>query len=207
MLIGFDIETFTDGIDPFGDPLGLDPRYTHVISAAVWTDNSHEFFVNANEKKLLSTINEFFMDVPDKESTVVTWNGANFDLPFIVTRSTVNGLESGISYVTSPLRPAKYRVCPGFDGGLLVSWGGLDHVDVMYAYKAYAEEHGLEHRLKPVTTALGLDPIEVNATKMQDLSDVELEAYNLSDVRVTHGAALLLPPAVFDFWRDSRAAR
>jgi DNA polymerase elongation subunit (family B) len=207
MLVGFDLETFTDGTDPTGAPLGLDPRYTHIISAAVWTDNSHEFFVNASERKLLSAVNEFFMDIADKESVVVTWNGANFDLPFVVTRAAANDLKTGISYVTSPLRPPKYRTCPGFDGGLLASWGGLDHVDIMYPYKAYAEEHDIKYSLKPVTTYLGLDPIEVDATKMQDLSDQELEAYNLSDVRVTHGAALLMDPAVFNFWRDSRAPR
>jgi uncharacterized protein YprB with RNaseH-like and TPR domain len=203
MLIGFDIETDTSGVCPDGERTGLDPRYTRVISAAVWSDKDREFFADEAENKLLRRINEYFMDVSDKNSTILTWNGRNFDMPSIVTRAQVNGVATGLTWRISPDRPPKYRTCPGYDGGLVVSWGGLDHVDLMYAYKEYADAHGIRQGLKPVTTELGLNPIEVDASKMQDLSRRKLRKYNLSDVRVTYGAGQVID---LDPWRDSRAS-
>jgi uncharacterized protein YprB with RNaseH-like and TPR domain len=81
-----------------------------------------------------------------------------------------------------------------------VRWGKLDHVDLVYAYREYSDENGLERRLKPVARSLGLNPIEVDATATSDLSAEELEAYNLSDVRVTHALGARID---LDAWRDS----
>jgi uncharacterized protein YprB with RNaseH-like and TPR domain len=205
MLIGFDIETDTSGVCPDGERTGLDPRYTRVISAAVWSDLGGEFFVHENEQTLLRQIDSWFRATANvfPGGTVLTWNGANFDLPFILTRSQINGIIPGLTTRVSPARPPKYRTCPGYDGGLLGSWYGLDHVDLMYAYKEYAEAHGIRQGLKPVAKELGFDPIEVDASVMQALSDEELREYNLSDVRVTHsiGQVTNLGP-----WRDSLTA-
>jgi uncharacterized protein YprB with RNaseH-like and TPR domain len=203
MLIGFDIETDTSGVCPDGERTGLDPRYTRIISAAVWSDVDREFFADEAEQKLLRNINEYFMDVRDKSSTILTWNGSQFDWPSYLTRAQCNGVATGISWRISPDRPPKYRTCPGYDGGLVISYGGLDHVDLMYPYKAYAEKHDIKQSLKPVTTHLGLNPIEVDATQMELLSDEELREYNLSDVRVTYEAGQFID---LDPWRDSVAA-
>ena len=200
MLIGFDIETDTSQTEPGGARSGLDPRYSRVISAAAWADNGHEYFARSSEALLLGDIAQYMGDVGKEDGTLLTWNGANFDLPFLVSRAWENSVKLGLVWQVSSNRPAKYRHCPGFDGGLVARWGELDHVDVSYAYREYAEAQGLEWRLKPVAKSFGLEPVEVDSTATSDLSPAELEVYNLSDVRITHGLGSRID---LDLWRDS----
>ena len=201
-LIGFDIETYTGGFCPDGERTGLDPRYTRVTSAAVWSGTSGEYFADEAEQKLLKNLNEWFMDFPDRSATIVTWNGANFDLPFVALRAICNGVPLGLSLRDCAARPFKYRLCPGYDAGQVGSWGGLDHVDLMYSYKEYALEHDVKYSLKPVGRSLGFNPIEVDASQMELLSPEEQRAYNLSDSSLTHDIGLITD---LEPWRDSAA--
>lgn len=199
--IGLDIETDTSGVTPDGERTGLDPRYTPILSAALWLGSTGEFFDDESEKRLISNINECIMDQVRSFSTLITWNGANFDMPFIKSRSIMNGLNIGLRLRDSDLRPPKYRVCPGYTHGQIAQWGTLDHVDIMYAYKDFALSRGIRQGLKPVARALGFDPIEVDASKMELLSRPELRLYNLSDVRVTSQVADVTD---LEPYRDSR---
>ena len=205
MLYGLDIETNTkgrawppeSGLMTNGERKGLDPRYTHIISVAVSAEDD-VFFDDGKEADILRNLNDWF--AARSPGTIVTWNGANFDIPFLVTRSAKTGVPLDLRTQVSALRPPKYRICPGHGGGLVAAWGAHDHVDLMYAYKEYAEENGIRQGLKPVTAHLGLNPIEVDATQMELLSKEELRAYNTSDVVVTRKAGELIDLTP---WRDS----
>jgi DNA polymerase elongation subunit (family B) len=204
-FIGFDIETDTSGIMSNGEPMGLDPRETKITSAALRGNDFLVVFDDPCEGRLLRSVNTFLMDTATEPSIIATWNGSNFDMPFFYYRSRLLGVETDLRMKeTTDLRPAKYRVCPGFNGGLFAQWGPHDHVDISYVYKDLAEANGVKHSLKPVAIAYGLHPIEVNTERMQILSVAERAAYNASDSEITHtlaglaGRAGLITP-----WLDS----
>lgn len=126
--------------------------------------------------------------------TLVTWNGGVFDLPFIADRSarmtgdaTVGGL---LALTPDPAVYVKYAPIPGHDGGYraLID-GNVRHLDLQEPFKAYAEEHGITHSLKPVGKHAGFDPVEVDREKMHELTMLDRWAYALSDASLTLGLA------------------
>lgn len=198
--VALDIETYTGGVTPDGERTGLDPRYTPIISVAATFAHEGEFFAYPHERDILAALEEWMREFAPQAELLVTWNGANFDLPFLATRAAMNNIEISLSLRPSELRPPKYRVCPGYSAGQLANWAGTDHVDLMYAYEDFARTSNIRWGLKPVARAMGLDPIEVDATNMEALSNDELRLYNLSDVDTTLELSYLsdITP-----WRDS----
>ena len=198
MLYALDLETYT------GDGGGLDPTVasTRITSAAIFCDDGAVVFDDLDEARLLRALNAWFADPATSSGTIVTWNGANFDLPFLLTRAAHCGVELDLRAEVHETRKPKYSTCPGHDGGYVASWGPHDHVDLMYAYRAYADEHGLRCGLKPMARHFGHNPIEVSRTDMEALTVAERCAYNVSDVEVTYHLAARID--ITD-WLDSRA--
>jgi DNA polymerase elongation subunit (family B) len=196
MLYSLDIETYTgegDGLNPFNPT-------TRITSASIYYgpesgDGPEGVFSldDPNERRLIWSIDDFFASRETPSGTIVTWGGANFDGPFLSTRSMMLGLSIGLEMMPTNDRPWKYGPCAGHNSGYLISWWGHDHVDVSYSYVDLARKAGVSASLKPVSRLMGLNPIEVDRERMEALTVAERTAYNVSDVEMTYRLALLTP--------------
>jgi hypothetical protein len=198
-LYGLDIETCTDGDPaPDGTPPGLDPRVSAVISVAVWdrsTDSGAYF--TGDEPELLCALEAHLASLPG--GVIVTWNGANFDLPYLADRFAANGIAPSLQLRRSATRPPKYSPLPGHcPTGYEATWGPHRHLDVAYAYQKTAERVGVPWRLKPMAAAFDIDMITVDASAVSELDPATLEAYNLSDAAGTAELAAKLSDK--DLW-------
>lgn len=210
-LYALDIETDTSpGRRRIGSetPPGLDPNHDAVISVAVHDSaaNRSEFFsvdTEGSEVAVLSALDMTLRAAP--EGVVVTWNGANFDLPYLAARFAHCGVRSTLRLLEADDRPPKYEPLPGsHPTGYWASWGQHRHLDVAYAYQQFADEHAVAWSLKPVASAAGIEMISVDASAVTELTADELRAYNVSDVVGTAALAQRLDPATFAAWLDVR---
>lgn len=166
ILTAFDIET-----------TGLYPTVDRVIAAGFCNEYGDEVAIrHIREDVLLARIQAHVAANP---CTLVSWNGEEFDFPFLAHRFQVHGLTSRLW-----LKP---RHALGKYGNPLfeASWAGSPHVDIAPLWEHFALTAGIKHSLKPVARHLDLNPIEVDRTRMPELTADELDAYVLSDVRVT----------------------
>lgn len=134
------------------------------------------------ESGLLTDLDEI---ISRFNGTLVTWNGAVFDLPFLHDRYKLHGLSTDLTLRADSLLPVKYSPTPGHSGGYQATWHSLKHHDIMSDYRQTAADMGVSWSLKPVALALGLQPVEVDRTAMHLLSPEQLTAYVASDARMT----------------------
>jgi DNA polymerase elongation subunit (family B) len=196
-LYGFDIESTS-----------LSPLEGRTRSIASWGDFGH-FYAEAvgAEGELGLIIGALSWLKAQPSGIVVGWNTSGFDVPFLLTRARAlhaHVRQGQLLCATAATdRPLKYEPTPGHVGGYRVqSFGGHKHCDIMNPWKVWADENGVEWSLKPVASAVGLDPIKEDREAMEDLTSERLCAYNLSDARVTKGLGELLSGAEFDAWID-----
>jgi len=172
-LTALDIET--TGLNPAAD----DAAVTDVaFYGAGWTG-----CISGDERTVLART---AARLAVMQGTVVTWNGSGFDWPYLLHRAAVHGINLGIT-VTGK-REGKYRT------GVMVTGNTWRHADVWVAWGPMMTGLWLPSGLKPVARLFGLDPIEVDRTRMADLTDDERRAYALSDVRCTLGLANIAGP-------------
>jgi len=195
MIYALDLETCTnpgDGLDPT-NPL------TRITSAAIFFGPAKGFagaegsivFDDPSEARLLRSLNDWLSDPATTPGLIVTWNGANFDIPFLITRSEMHGVELDLQAAICEARAPRYSACKGHVGGYAASWGPHDHADIWPAFQEVAKAAGIKSGLKPVANYFGYDPIVVDREKMESLSVPERCAYNISDVECTYRLALL----------------
>lgn len=205
-IYALDLETCTnpgDGLDPT-NPL------TRITSAAIFFGpakgvdgpEGSVVFDDPDEARLLRSLNAWFCDESTEPGLIVTWNGANFDIPFLLTRSAFLGVELDLQAQLSELRAPKYGPCRGHAGGYVANWGPHDHADVWPSFIEIANRAGIKTGLKPVANYFGYNPIVVDRQQMESLTVPERCAYNISDVEVTYRLALLADD--LDARRDSR---
>jgi len=189
-LYGLDIETDTT-VD------GLDPSIGRVLAVAVVrdqpsaeaTDSSGcDVFADADEAQLLARLDRHLAHLAP--GVLVTWNGARFDLPYLATRAELLGVPLGLHLALDPSRTSHHDPLPGHVGSYRASWYGHDHLDV---YRVYRADLGpalhVPCSLKAVAALAGLAPIEVDASRVHDLSAAEVAAYVASDARCTAALA------------------
>lgn len=185
-LYALDIETDTT-------VNGLDPAVAAVTSVAVLSsDGDLVVFDDRNERRLLTGLLAW-LGHADAGDLVVTWNGSCFDLPFIADRLArwgIDGRRYGFRVVPAADRPPKYAPLPGHAGGYRAKVCGLDHVDIAYLWRSFADERQLPWSLKPVAEAHGLTPVVVDREHVSELSVSERTAYVVSDVEMTLALAL-----------------
>lgn len=132
---------------------------------------------------------------------ILTWNGAVFDIPFIIGRGRLLGLDQ--SWIVADADPniiPKYEPQPGFPAmGISAILCGHPTLDVAYEVREQVEAAGVKWALKPVARAAGIDVIEVDRTKMDALTPEERQAYCLSDVRATY--------LIHERWCEGRLGR
>lgn len=203
-LLALDIETDTSPLTQAEKAAGftargLVPEITPVTAVAFAFETHasvHHLNPQGDERRLLAVIayivKRYAESNPD--ALLVTWNGSVFDLPFLADRARIVGLPEHW-YAKLELTPdasfePKYDPLPGHDGGYAATWNGLRHVDMAYVERDECLAAGVSWSLKPWAKHLGMDPVEVDRTKMHELTKEELDAYVTSDAVITRDLAL-----------------
>lgn len=175
VVYGLDIETDTR-VD------GLDPRVAPVLTVALSMGGHDETF-SGRESTLLFDLDQRLRSLPP--GILATWNGSAFDLPFLAYRAAVHRLDLGLRLLLDPgLRTARTPL-PGHRGSYRGAWHHHRHLD---AYRLYKADVGPVLRvscsLKSIARLVGLTPVEVDRTRVHDLSHEALHAYASSDARL-----------------------
>jgi DNA polymerase elongation subunit (family B) len=172
---------------------GLEWPTSRVTTVAVYSPAVSLVIEDADEPRLLGRLAEHLAGLP--AGTICTWNGACFDVPYLVGRCRSLGLPSLFGCVADPSIVPRRSPQPGFlpVGHHLAAAaeGGAthDHLDVACLWQAWAAERGSRWGLKDVARAVGLAVIEVDRAHMDSLTVPERMAYNLSDVVATYELA------------------
>jgi DNA polymerase elongation subunit (family B) len=174
-IYGLDIETDTT-------ENGLDPRVAAVVTVAVAGPGFEEVF-RGREDLLLLDLDDRLRSL--EPGVIATWNGAAFDLPFLADRAALHGVSLGLCLRHDPAITMRRSPLPGHRGAYRASWFDHGHID---AYRLYLGDVGPSMRiscsLKSIARLVGLAPIEVDRTKIHDLSNEALHAYAASDARL-----------------------
>jgi hypothetical protein len=173
-VYGLDIETDTT-VD------GLDPAVAAVVTVALAAPGYEEIFTGP-EDVLLTELDERLDEL--EPGVIATWNGAAFDLPFIADRAARYDVALGLR-LQADAGIATRAPLPGHRGAYRASWYDHRHLD---AYRLYRGDVGPALRiscsLKSIARFVGLAPIEVDRTRIHDLSNEALHAYAASDARL-----------------------
>lgn len=174
-IYGLDIETDTT-VD------GLDPAVSAIVTVALSGEEVDQVF-SGDEVCILSELDQCLREIPP--GVIATWNGSAFDLPFIHQRSRMYGLPSGLRLRLDRTINRKYPPLPGHEGAYRARWYRHGHLD---AYRVYRADVGPAVRiscsLKSIARFVGLRPVEVDRTRIHDLSNEALHAYAASDARL-----------------------
>jgi len=175
IVYGLDIETDTT-VD------GLDPLIAGVVTVALSSVGRDEVFAG-DEARLLWDLDRRLADLP--AGVIATWNGAAFDLPFLADRARLHGLRVGLRLSLDRSLTMRGAPLPGHDGAYRGAWYAHDHLD---AYRLYRGDVGPALRvscsLKSIARLVGLVPVEVDRSRIHDLSREALHAYASSDARL-----------------------
>lgn len=174
-VYGLDIETDTT-------TNGLDPTVAAVVTVALAHPGYEEVFTGP-EHRLLAELDERLAEL--EPGVIATWNGAAFDLPFIADRARRYDLPLGLHLRLDPALAPRRAPLPGHRGAYRAAWYGHSHID---AYRLYRGDVGPALRiscsLKSIARFVGLSPVEVDRTRIHDLSNEALHAYAASDARL-----------------------
>ena len=181
-LYGFDIET-----------TGLRWDQAQVTTFAIYGADVSVVHKDDDEEALLHALLSAFNELDP--GTVVTWNGAVFDGPFVAGRLMEHTLYGSFRLAPNFAITPKYEPQPGFapigfDPIFCAHIGEHAHLDIAYGYwRRWAEDNDVHWALKPVARAVGLDVIEVDREHMDSLSEQERSAYCLSDAKAAYRLA------------------
>ncbi|NLA34182.1 MAG: hypothetical protein GX868_00650 [Actinobacteria bacterium] len=195
---GLDIETDTT-IN------GLDPNVAAVVAVAIVTA-SERFVIMGPERELLAATNAVLAGL--EPGVLVTWNGARFDLPFLALRAERLGVPLDLELFPPPTAADETSRLGIADDGAAQReqrfsvrgrWGVHLHLDAFAVYRAdVGNTLGLSCGLKALARFLRYEPIEVDRTRIEDLSPDELEAYVASDAELARVLALRRYPAILN---------
>ncbi len=173
-IYGLDIETDTS-VD------GLDPAVSRIVTVALSTGVDEIF--EGPEHEVLADLDERLADL--EPGVIATWNGSAFDLPFIADRAARWRMRLGLQLVADPRIRHRHDPLPGHDHCYRAAWYDHAHLD---AYRVYRDDVGPALRiscsLKSIARFVGLAPLEVDRTRIHDLSREALHAYAASDARL-----------------------
>jgi DNA polymerase elongation subunit (family B) len=175
VVYGLDIETDTT-VD------GLDPEVAAVVTVALSNDGFDEVFVG-DEDTILHDLDARLAAVAP--GVIATWNGAAFDLPFLADRAALHGIPLGLRLRADPGIALDHEPLPGHRSAYRARWHRHGHID---AYRLYRADVGPALRvscsLKSIARLVGFTPIDVDRTRIHDLSHEMLHAYAASDARL-----------------------
>jgi uncharacterized protein YprB with RNaseH-like and TPR domain len=175
VVYGLDIETDTT-VD------GLVPAVAPVVTVALSNPSFDEVFTG-RDYEILEQLDARVASL--EPGVLATWNGAAFDLPFLAERAELHGIPLGLRLRHDPSIRMGHDPLPGHPGAYRARWHRHGHVD---AYRLYRGDVGPALRvscaLKSIARLVGLAPIEVDRTRIHELSREALHAYAASDARL-----------------------
>ncbi|MEO0493309.1 MAG: 3'-5' exonuclease [Actinomycetota bacterium] len=175
-LIGLDIETDTT-ID------GLDPRQSSVLAVAVSGGGVDVVLDGPDEGHILTATDRLLATIDD--GVLVTWNGSGFDLPFIGARARALGLTLGLVTRHDPSIAGRHDPLPGEPGRVRGRWHHLPHLDGYQPFRADVGQNlPISCGLKSLARLVGLEPVEVDRSRIHELTPAEMHDYVLSDARL-----------------------
>lgn len=181
-VYGLDIETDTT-VD------GLDPLVAPVVAVAVAGPNGVTVFDDSNEALLLDRLDWHLASV--EPGVLATWNGANFDLPFLHLRAQRHGVALGLRLRPDPILPLPREPLAGQAHTNRAWWHGHAHLDAYRLYRGdVVPALGVSGGLKSIALLCGLSPVQVDASHVHELSSADLRAYVSSDARCTRELVL-----------------
>jgi DNA polymerase elongation subunit (family B) len=176
---------------------GLDPKVSKIIAVAVSCSRGDNKVFTGSEVEILTKLERYIRKLPD--GVIVTWNGAVFDLPFLMDRYQTLGVDTTLEIAPDLQVHIKYEPLKGHKSGYKGRWGYHAHCDISPLYYTLATKLGLRHGLKPVAREiLGIEPIEVDRTQMHRLSNKQLYDYAISDTDITLGLASFRRQEVYE---------
>lgn len=179
-LYGLDIETDTR-VD------GLDPRVSAVVTVAV-CGAGHEAVFTGPERRLLRNLDQHLAALPP--GVLATWNGAAFDLPFLADRARMAGVRLGLRLEPDPSLGPIGAPLPGHECAYRAAWGEHRHLDAFRLYRADVRSLlRISCSLKSIARLAGFRPVEVDRSRIHDLSREALHAYASSDARLARALA------------------
>ena len=174
-VYGLDIETDTT-------ENGLDPRVAAVVTVALVGPGFEEVFTGREDRLLVDVDARLAQLEP---GVIATWNGAAFDLPFLADRAALHGIGLGLRLEHDRSITMRRAPLPGHRGAYRARWFDHGHLD---AYRLYRGDVGPALRiscsLKSIARFVGLSAVEVDRTRIHDLSNEALHAYAASDARL-----------------------
>ena len=190
-VYGLDIETDTT-VD------GLDPRVAHVVAVALAGPTSTQVFTASDltgEARLLARLDAAITRLAP--GVLVTWNGAAFDLPFLADRARHHTVTLSLDLHLALGLPSRSDPLAGHEGAYRACWGAHRHLDVYRVYRAdVGARLGLPCGLKAMARLVGCTPIEVDRSRVHELTDAERDAYVASDAELTRLLCLRRWPAI-----------
>lgn len=193
-LAAFDIETDTTPLTPeekavFGEDAarGLDPRLGRITAISISTsggETCRQAVEPDEEPEMLRWVDGEVKQLAGLGYVLSGWNSSGFDGPFVQHRALRSGVRTGIvmtgEMLEYELRSRWLRHPMNFH------WWGATHVDLFWALLPMLRRNeGLPKRLKPLAREFGLDPVEVDASRMHELSPEQIAEYVTSDARMT----------------------
>ena len=166
---------------------GLNPDEHEIVAVGIATTQSSRAYLG-DEGDILRKVEARICSAP-AESGIVTWNGEEFDLPFLRTRYEVLGMTTSLRLRSRGI-PGKYGK-PRYEA----TWSHLSHVDIAPLFATRAKELGVKWSLKPVARAiLGVEPVEVDnrGVAIEAMEADALSGYVLSDAKITLALASYL---------------
>jgi DNA polymerase elongation subunit (family B) len=161
---------------------GLNPNESALLAVGLADDlASVRSLTGAPEEELLDKL-EYEIRGLQPGTLLLSWNGEEFDFPFLMRRYELCGVATTLELVPQG-RAGKYG-----KERYEVRWGHLRHVDLAPVFEDWARKTNTQWSLKPVAKAwLGLRPIEVDrrGEAIAGLTKGDLTAYVESDARIT----------------------
>ncbi len=115
---------------------------------------------------------------------IITWNGGEFDFPFLYARAKANKLKLRLGRRGEEIMLLKSNIRSKHGNKLwFVHIPGRTHLDI-----AYAERMNPRGKLglKDVAEKLRLKAIREDRSRMAELSQERLRRYNMNDARITY---------------------
>ena len=185
-MYGLDIETDTESG-------GLDPAAAGIVAVAIAGAGWSRVF-RGPEADLLAATDRLLAIL--EPGVVVTWNGGRFDLPYIADRAGLLALPLGLGLEPMAAVAGSRDPLPGHEGGYRARWHEHAHLDAYQVYRAdVGASLGLPCGLKPLARFVGLEPVEVDRSRIHELAGPQLEAYVASDAVLARELALRRWPA------------
>ena len=137
-----------------------------------------------DERSLLLELDQWLAELTP--GVIATWNGAGVRPALPGHPRPAAGCTARPATRARPHARVRHGPLPGHDGAYRASWHGHTHLDAYRVFRAdVGRTFGLSCSLKSVAGLVGLQPVEVDASRVHELPRRRWHGYVASDARCT----------------------